>query len=108
MNATITAIAIGWSDDGRFAVLRQQSPGGTIFRWPDPDQRLENAATAVFTFKRGSGFEPLRAGSYVFFRGREHELTAWFDLMPALPPRVDIDISVQPSELREGLETDSP
>ncbi|MCY1062126.1 hypothetical protein [Nannocystis sp. SCPEA4] len=104
----LRARVIGRSDDGRFHVLQQETVGGPIFRWP---ARGEDAAgtAALITIRPASStssnpFEVLRAGSYLFLRTSHIEIPLFFDLLPALPPAVEVSLELLPAEVNEGVE----
>lgn len=101
----IRARILGRTDDGRHLVLRQEGAGGSAFRWPAPEGRGDaDGGTAVLTVRPGRAYQVAPAGGYVFFIGVEHELALWFDLLPVLPPRVDVEVVLLPAEEREGVE----
>ncbi|WP_211302570.1 hypothetical protein [Nannocystis exedens] len=104
----LRARVIGRSDDGRFHVLQQETVGGPIFRWPARGEDAAGAA-ALITIRPASAaststFEVLRAGGYLFFRSPHLEVPLFFDLLPALPPAVEVSLELLPAEVNEGVE----
>lgn len=102
--------ACGRSDDGQSAVLRQDTPEGSCFLWPDPDQQFSGRVTGLLTLAPGATFRVRRAGSLVFFRSAAAELCLYFDLLPELllSDQVTVEIDLLPSEVDEGTEFQRP
>jgi len=104
------ARVLGRSDDGRWLVLRQEGPAGTVFRWPTPPSfRDADGECARVTVRPGvaggaSTFNVFRAGSYLFFRSPALEFALHFNLLPALPPVAEVTIELLPAEVSEGVE----
>lgn len=97
----------GRTDDGADALLRH--PSGQVCRYPDPERRLDDQGSVRLTFRPGRTFAVRKAGSFVFFRSPTFELALpFYDLLPALPERCDIDLTPIPGELNEGADHGNP
>jgi hypothetical protein len=100
----------GRSDDGQYAVLRQEHIGGDSFLWEDPDggpsspPDFEGFTTGRLRIHDGREFAVTVAGGRVFFRSPRATFSLYFRLLPAFPSRVDIEVDAMPGEVDEGTE----
>lgn len=94
------AAIVGRTDDDLDALLDAH---GQLFRWPDRERALDAEGYARVRVEPGRGYAVRRAGGALLFQAPDHEMLLRFPLLPALPPRCDVSVTLDQAEIDEGV-----